>query len=214
MPAAETVGIYLDNSSGYILNTKTVGAEIRILGYSKISVNVPPNTSETDKKTLLAQEIVKALASASVKSKNISLCAPGDASMTRYFELPSLPKKEEKGAVKFEAQKFVPFDIKELYHSYVAYPDTQRNKVGIVFMAVKKIWVDEVCGLFKQAGYQVVSLELMSQSIAKTYFFETAKNPPSTQVLISVNDAKTAELIISQGPGVLVTRHLTLTTNP
>ena len=134
--------------------------------------------------------------------------------MTRYFELPILPKKEERNAVKFEAQKYVPFDMKELYHGYECYTDKVRKKTGIVFLAAKKRWVDNACETLKEANFKVVSVELMSQAIAKTYFFETSKDVNSVQVLIAANDEKTAELIISQGSAVLVTRHLTLTTNP
>ncbi len=214
MPSADTVGLYIDKESGYILNAKAAGSDIRILGYAPFRYSVPENSSDRDRRLLIVQELQKAMSLASVKSKNISLCVPGDASMTRYFELPILPKKEEKNAVRFEAQKYVPFDMKDLYYGYESYPDNQRKKMGIVFLAAKKQWVDDVCSTLRDAGFKIGWVELMSQAIAKTYFFEISKNPDSVQVLIAANDDKTAELIISQGSAVLVTRHLTLTTGP
>ncbi len=208
------MGLYIDNDSGYVLNAKAAGADVRILGYASFHYAIPQNSSDQDRRLLILQELKKAFSLANIKSKNISLCVPGDASMTRYFELPVLPKKDEKNAVRFEAQKYVPFDMKDLYHGYECYPDNQRKRVGVVFLAAKKVWVDDICTTLKEAGYKIVAAELMSQAIAKTYYFEVSKDVNSTQVLIAANDDKTAELIISQGSAVLVTRHLTLTTTP
>lgn len=212
MPSSETVGLCIDNNSGYVLHAKTVGAEVRILGYAAFRYALPDNPTDQDRRLLILQELKKAFSLANVKSKNISLCVPGDASMTRFFEIPILPKKDEKNAVKFEAQKFVPFDMKDLYHGYEGYPDAARKKVSVVFLAAKKKWVDDICATLKEINFKVVSVELMSQAIAKTYFFEASKDPGVAQVLIADNDDKTAELIISHGAAVLVTRHLTLTT--
>ncbi len=212
MPSSETAGLYVGKDTGYVLNAKAVGTEIRILGSAPFRFALPINSSEQDKRHLILQELKKALSLANIRSKSISLCVPGDASMTRYFEMPLLPKKEEKNAVKFEAQKYVPFDMKELYYGYECYPDNPRKKVGIVFLAAKKQWVDAICATLKEAGLKVASVELMSQAIAKTFFFEVSKDTNSAQVLIAANDDRTAELIISQGSAVLVTRHLTLTT--
>lgn len=161
-------------------------------------------------KQKVVENIRVAFDQAKVTAKSLSLAIPGDGSMTRYFELPILPKKDERSAVRFEAQKYVPFDMKDLYYDYETYPDTERKKCGVVFFACKKQWVDSLSSLLQLAGTRVSQVELVSQSLARAYHRQSPKGVDEVCAILAVNGEQTAELVIQKKGSVLATQHLAL----
>ena len=133
----------IKNQAGLYINTETICAvnvEMtpqgpKVVGRAEASgtnifgaVTDPAQTADP-----MVHKIKKVLDNAGVRERRVSLTVPSESSMTRRFEMPILPKKEEKTAIRFEAQKFVPFDIKDLYFDYEVYPDTTRKKNSVVF---------------------------------------------------------------------------------
>ena len=109
--------------------------------------------------------------------------------MIRHFELPAMPKKEEKNAVRFEAQKYVPFDIKELYFDHESYPDPARKKLRVVFFACKRQWVDQVGTLLAPLGCRLARVELASQSLARGFRARLARPPEAAEAMVLPSDA-------------------------
>ncbi len=57
--------------------------------------------------------------------------------VTRYFEIPSVGKKELSEAIRFEGSRFVPFRLDETVFSYEANGVSGKSSLGIVFNAIR-----------------------------------------------------------------------------
>ena len=205
------VGVYLDTGSLSVLSAQAGGADAKTLGFSSSS---GLSTAENDpaKNQQFAENIKKAFKDAAVKSKWVSLAVPAEGAMIRYFELPVLPKKEEKNAVRFEAQKYVPLDMKDLYYDYDRYPDAAGKKARIVLFACKKQWVDQVSAMIMLAGAKVERVELVSQAVVRAFNQGSRKKSGQVEAMIFPNDdQRSAELILFKENAVLFTRHLSYT---
>ena len=130
------VGLYMDSETITVLSAQVSGSSVEVIGYSELRVATNLEGEGEDKQRILDQ-IKTALNRANAHTKNVLVAVPGDGSMMRHFELPPLPKKEERNAVRFEAQKYVPFDVKNLYYDYETYLDTERQKNRVVYFACK-----------------------------------------------------------------------------
>lgn len=209
-PEKSQVGLYVDSETITVVSGQVAGQAVSTAGFSELRA---PTSLEGDaqarQKTL---DLIKtALQRAGVKSKNVLIAVPGEGSMTRHFELPPLPKKEERNAVRFEAQKYVPFDAKNLYYDYETYFDAERQKNRVVFFACKKQWVDAISAMLTLADMKISQVELVSQSVARAFHKRAVKRPDEVSLVIIGNDDKTAELIIQKQGSVLTTRHVALT---
>ena len=192
-----SVGVYLDTDSLSVLNAQEIGANVKILGFSSTA-----GLASVEKIKRIFQE-------AAVHAKSVSLAVPAEGSMIRYFELPALPKKEEKNAVRFEAQKYVPFDMKDLYYDYDRYPDASGKKTKIVLFACKKQWVDEISSMILLTGVKVERVELVSQAIVRAFCHGLSKKSGQMEAMIFPNDdPRSAELILFKDGSVLFTRRL------
>ena len=208
-PDKTQVGLYVDSETIAVLSGQVGGANIQVAGFSELRVSSAlEGDADSRQKTL--DQIKTALNQANVKSKNVLVAVPGDGSMTRHFELPQLPKKEERNAVRFEAQKYVPFDVKNLYYDYETYLDTERQRNRVVFFACKKQWVDALSAMLTLNGMKITQVELVCQSIARAYQRKAAKKADEVSLVIIANDLNTAELVIQKQGSVLTTRHVPL----
>ena len=127
------VGLYIDAETISVLSGQAMGSSVNVTGFSELRVATNlEGEGEAKQRTL--DQIKTALNRAGAQAKNVLVTIPGDGSMTRHFELPPLPKKEERNAVRFEAQKYVPFDVKNLYYDYETYLDkrTSRGRRGSI----------------------------------------------------------------------------------
>ncbi len=202
-------GLYFDSQTICVANCQMTGQTPKLIGFSELRTeNNLDGTPEVKQK--MVENIRASLRKAGVTSKNISLAVPGEGSMIRFFELPVLPKKEEKTAVRFEAQKYVPFDMKDLYFDYEVYPDQEKKRTGIVFFACKKKWVDSLTALLQLASIKVQRVELTSQAIARVFNLRFPKGEGQASIILAANNEETGELIIQKQGSVLTTRHLSL----
>ena len=207
--AKNRVGVYIDAETVCVVNVGMVATKPRIIGFAEVR---GPNTFETtaEKNEELAQKIRKALHDAGANVRGISLAVSGEGSLMRHFELPPLPKKEEKSAVRFEAQKYVPFDIKDIYFDYETYPDLARKKTGVVFFACKKKRIDQVSALLVLLSIKVDSVELISQAVTRAFHSGLTKDDGQVQALVVPDGTGGAEVLFFRGASVLATRHISL----
>lgn len=203
------VGLYVDSDTISVVNSQIVGSAVKVTGFSELRVQTLLDAGPESKQRIL-DDIRTAFTRAGVKSKSAHITVPGDGSMTRHFELPVLPKKEERGAVRFEAQKYVPFEAKSLYYDYEIYFDEERKRNRVVYFACKKQWVDSLSALLTIAGVNIAQVELVSQSVARVFQRHAAKKADEVSLVIICNDQNTAELIVQKGGSVLTTRHISL----
>ena len=205
------VSVYLDAGSLSVLNAQASGSDAKVLGFSS-SAGLAGAENDVAKSQQFAEKIKKAFQEAGVHTKSVSLAVPAEGAMIRYFELPILPKKEEKNAVRFEAQKYVPLDMKDLYYDYDRYTDAAGKKVRVVLFACKKQWVDQVSAMIMLAGAKVERVELVSQAVVRAFCHGSRKKSGQVEAMIFPNDdQRSAELILFKENAVLFTRRLSYT---
>ncbi len=207
------VGLYVDSETITVVSGQVKASTVTVTGFAEIRVPTLLDSGPESRQKIL-NDIRTAFTRAGVKSKSVSISVPGDGSMTRHFELPVLPKKEERGAVRFEAQKYVPFEAKSLYYDYETYFDEERKRSRVVYFACKKQWVDSLSALLTLAGVKISQVELVSQSVARAFQRHAAKKADEISLVVVCNDQNTAELIVQKGGSVLTTRHIALSRTP
>ena len=210
------VGLYMASETLCVIHAQSAsGAKgVVVLGSAEIPGTNDLSDPDLSKNEPLLTKIKTAIRQANVSGRYVSMAVPSEGSMIRYFELPILPKKEEKNAVRFEAQKFIPFDIKDVYYDYESYPSVSQKKLGVVFFACKKQWIDTAANLLMSLGLQLERAELVSQSVARAFYRSQPSPSGAAEILVTPTDDKTAELILFKGDSVLMTRHLSLMNQP
>ena len=213
-------GLYISAETICALGAQLIAGTTKVLGYSEMEGHNDLLDPEAIKNQAFLDKLKMVLRNVKTSPKSVSMAVPSEGSIIRYFELPILPKKEEKSAVRFEAQKYIPFDIKDLYYDYESYPNPKRKKTGVVFFACKKQWVDPATQVLASLGIRLERVELVSQSVTRAFYHlyhsgkVRAKEAEAAEILVMPINEKNADLILFKKSSVLMTRHLPLSRQP
>ncbi len=103
------------------------------------------------------------------EAKNVVCTLPPQEMVVRFFELPAMQKKHMYDAVKYEAQKYIPFNIDELIYDFeIIESANERGKVGVVFAAAKKTSVENLITIVNQAGLKPIAIDPYPFAIIRT----------------------------------------------
>ncbi len=109
---------------------------------------------------------------------NISVCGP--STVIRHVNFPKMSANELKQALKFEAQKHIPFSIDEvLLDSFILKEDLPDNKMLVLIAAVKKDFLSQRLKLLEDAGIKPTLVDIDSLALANAYNFNFSQEENS-----------------------------------
>jgi type IV pilus assembly protein PilM len=130
---------------------------------------------------------------------NIGVC--GASVIVRFLSMPMMSDNELKGAIRFEAEKFMPFDINDCVIDFqVMRKDARSNNLEIVIAAAKKDYVEERIALVESSGYSVGIVDVDSFAVTNSFLRNVPDaEPEKTVALLNIGSALTNLSIIKGG---------------
>jgi len=102
---------------------------------------------------------------------NVILILPSKEIMVRYFTLPKVAKNEIASAVRFEAKKYVPFNLDEMISDYyvISYGSV-KSDMEVLFAAAKDTLIQEYLSILSMCNINPMSIKLSSLSLINTVY--------------------------------------------
>ncbi|MBU4590033.1 MAG: pilus assembly protein PilM [Candidatus Omnitrophica bacterium] len=104
----------------------------------------------------------KLLAAARFSSRRVNVSLSGPSVIVRYIEMPSMRHDELRSAIKFEAEKYIPFSISESVIDFASLDKTSSGSQRVLLVAAKKSVVAGLLELFKGVGLEVNGIDVDS----------------------------------------------------
>ncbi len=150
----------------------------------------------------------KAVSSLGFTGIGINTSMAGPAIAVRVVEMPKMTERELKGAVRFEAEKYIPYKIDEVITDCVKLEDLPSGKISILLVAAKKSIISERVSLFQDAGYTLNAVDVDSLAIMNAFLkSRQGKDLESTYALINIG-AKITNLNIIRGQQTYLARDI------
>ena len=102
-----------------------------------------------------------------ISAEEAFFCLSGQDLVIRTFEIPLLPQSELRGAVNFEAKKYIPFKLEELYYDFQALFNKKDKTSLILFVGIKKETLVNYVSIAKQLNLKIGMLEYSAFSILR-----------------------------------------------
>jgi len=138
---------------------------------------------------------------------NISFC--GASTVIRYVNFLRMNKAELKGALKFEAQKHIPFSVEEVnLDAEILRDDLPENKMLVLIAALKKELISQRIKLLESAGLRPNIIDIDSLALVNAFNFnypktESPENKPEgkdkTIALLNIGSTITNVNILENG---------------
>lgn len=135
-----------------------------------------------------------------VQCVNTSLSGP--SALMRYVHFPRLTEAEVKNALKFEAQKHIPFSVTDLnLDSKILKPDLPNNKMLVLLVAAKKDIVLQRVKLLDEAGLKPGVVDVDGIALMNAFTYSCGADPEiGTKTIALVNIGATfSNLTILEG---------------
>jgi len=104
--------------------------------------------------------------------KDVNISVSGHSTIIRYVNFPKMNPEELSQALKFEAQKLIPFPINDInLDNYILKPDLPDNKMLLLLAAVKKEFLNQRLKLLETAGINANIVDIDSLALVNAFNF-------------------------------------------
>lgn len=195
----DSFGLDLGTSLIKAVQLKKEKEQIILIGAG--STSTPPKGLESDSPLdheAVARATKKLLADTKISTKNVNAALPDSKVFLRVVELPVLSEKELKGALKWEAEQYIPFPLDQVNLDFsILEKDDKTKKMQVLIVAAPIRLVEKYTRILKLAGLFPLSLE--TESIAASRAISSQLSSDSTVMVINLGGAATAFSILKRG---------------
>lgn len=188
------VGLDIGNSSVKIVEVESSGENSRLLrlGMKKASGSV-------------REPLVDAIRSLSgeigVVSKDAAISVSGPSVIVRFVSMPKMRDDELRGAIRFEAEKYIPFSINDcIVDHQVLKKNDKEGKLDILLVAVKRDFVMNKVSIAEDSGFSVSAVDVDTFAVTNAFLKSFSRAPAgSTAALLNIGSSFTNMGIIRDG---------------
>lgn len=160
------------------------GFELERFGVAEIYPGVDKKSAGVDRRTARIEAVRQALTQAGITAKHSVSAVSGESIIVRYIQLPDMPENELKGAIRWEAEDYIPFPLEEVNLDSVMLGRSDvggARKVDVLLVAAKKDLVAEHVSLLKTVGLTPAIVDVDSFAFLNNY--EANYMPSATDVV-------------------------------
>lgn len=180
--------------------------EYLVTGYGQVDVS-----SEEDRPEALND----LLRSCGFRTRRVASAVSGRSVIVRFLNIVEMPEENLKNALRFEADKYIPFDIDNVLLDCQKLEDTtglSKNEMKVILVAVKREVVDEQYRLLQGLGLQPSVIDVDVFALANAFEFSrrlTGEWDPEGKVIALVDmGAKKTCINIMKGSESCFTREI------
>ena len=185
-----SVGLDIGTSSVKIAKLKIAKDSIELCGFEVVPVQVD-----------LTPVLKKLAENYGFTRVNSSISGP--AVLIRYVNFPKMKPDELAQALKFEAQKHIPFSVNEVnLDAYILKDDLPDNKMNVLVAAVKKEFLSQRLKVLEDAGLRINLVDVDSLALINTFNFNYGDDPAlknKTVALLNIGTALSSVNILEDG---------------
>ncbi len=188
------VGLDIGNSSVKMVEIASSGENLSLvcLGMKRASATVREPLIETIKS--LSREI-------KTTAKDAFISVSGPSVIVRFITMPKMRDDELKSAVRFEAERHIPFSINEcIVDHQILKKNEKENKFDILLVAAKKDFIMERISIAEECGFSVGAVDVDACALANAFLrnLSTASSG-KTAALLNIGASLTNIGIVADG---------------
>lgn len=135
----------------------------------------------------LSPSIKKVMQDANISTNRINASVSGQSVIVRYIILPKMTRQELQGAIRFEAEKYIPFDIKEVVlDCQVLEESLEENKMKVLLVAAKKDSINKYTNAIIIAGLEPKLIDVDSFALINSFSANYPENKDQTLALLNL----------------------------
>ncbi len=184
------IGIDIGSSYIKVVELSKKADQLELLNFSRVPLadNI-----------VIVDSIKKAVKESRVTSKYVNTSISGKSVVVRYISLPKMTKQELKSAIRFEAEKYIPFSASEVVMDAQIIEDSDSdNKIKVILVAAKKDLIEHTIKLLEDSGLEPAVIDIDSFAVANAFGINFDFEKDNAYILIDIGARLTNVNIISK----------------
>ena len=135
------VGLDIGSTEIKAVEVTEIGEQMNITGFGAASI---------ESKDAVQDTIADVLRDAGIKTKRVATAVSGRAVIVRYLSMVKMPEADLTSALRYEADKYIPFQVDEVFLDSAILPDfdesaadNENSEMKVLLVAVKQNLIDE-----------------------------------------------------------------------
>ena len=179
------------------------GAKREVLGLGKAPL-APKSPRE---KRILA--IQSACQAAGFTGRHVNAALSGQSVIIRYIQLPKMTREELKSSIEFEADKYIPFNVKDVWLDCQILQEREESKrIQALLVAAKRDVVNHHLTLIQEAGYEPEILDVDTFAVANAFETVSSRQPLAEVIALIDLGAEGTNVNIFRGQEILFSRDI------
>lgn len=167
------VGLDIGSSEIKAVELTDFGESVKITGFATRRVSEGED---------MAAAVTSMLQSAGIKSRRVITSVSGRSVIVRYITLPFMSEDELRGALRYEADKYIPFEIDEVtidgqMLEELDAPGLTEREMRVLLCAVKKDLIHEHIQLVQETGLTPVVVDVDSFALGNAFELRNLNSP-------------------------------------
>lgn len=155
--------------------------------------------------------IRQVFATSGIKAKSVVSAVGGQAVIVRELKLPPMSDEELRQAARFEAERYIPYGVKEVNMDFDVIGETteeNQKKVVVLLVAARREIVDKHVQALEVAGLEPFVLDVESFAVMRS--LDSQANGPGEAVVFVDLGAETSDIVITEGGQLRLTRNVNI----
>jgi len=163
--------------------------------------------SAEEKKTLFIERLKEIVAREKFSTKRVATSLSGNQVIVRYVKFPKLSPEDLAKTIQFEAEAYIPFDIREVnlaFHILGDLVEEGEKKMETVLVAAKREVVQNRIEILEKAGLEPAIIDIDAFAIENAFELARRRERKETIVVINLGASVTNLTIIENGVSKVV----------
>lgn len=191
------------SSSVKLLYLKKIGTKYTIAKWGVIPIgDAGADLSPEDRKNITVSRLAEFLAKEKIPTKNVVSSVSGNQVIVRYVHLPKLAREELAKTIQFEAEPYIPFDIREVdlsFHILGDIVEEGQKKIDTILVAAKKDIVQTRIDILNELNLRPVVIDVDAFALQNAFEMSPAVAESETALLVNIGASVTSMAIVEHG---------------
>lgn len=204
----DLVGLDIGDSSVKVVELKELGRgkgyEVQCLATEPLSQEAIVDGSIMDA-GLVVDTLRRIWAQHKIKNKRVATALSGSSVIIRRINVPVMSEAELTEQIRWEAEHYIPFDIKEVsldYHILETSSLAGEGNMDVILVAARKDKIEDYSSVIRQAGLDPVVVDVGTFSTLNCFEINYQDEMPSSTALIDIGASVTNIAILQNGVSV------------
>lgn len=208
------VGVDVGSHTIKVVELASAGGRFRVLHAERI--DTPPGAVREGavvEPQTLGLAIRQALAKAGIRPGRVVSAVGGQAVIVRELKLPPMSDDELKQAARYEAERYIPYGVKEVNMDFDVIGETtedNQRKMVVLLVAARREIVDRHVQALESAGLVPFVLDVESFAVTRALEAQSRRNGDGEAAVFVDLGAETTDIVITEGGQLRLTRNVNI----